>query len=139
MNRIKSISDRGRLRKEIGRLHLQVLLKERGYKDEFTGEEGGEKDFARFHILTVAAHPRLEFVSENIIIYLRKNYWVWHEPYHHDRDSTLGRRIMDKIIELRGTSYYGDLLDIERYMSQHSKIYLLARRNELKEQLKELT
>ena len=129
--RLNSMSDRGRLRKEVGRLHLAYLLKKRGYKDEFTGEEGGPGDFARFHIMTVSSHPRLEFVDENVICYLRKNWHVVHAPYHHDRDSCLGRRIMDKIVELRGERYLEDLLGIEKYMSQHSRIYLLARKQEL--------
>src|SRR3990167_8445649 len=93
MNRIKSVSDRGRLIRELDKLFSQLIAKERG--------------------------PNCEI--------------------HNNPDDPRAKQAKERIIELRGTSYYGDLLDIERYMSQHSKIYLLARKNELKAQLKELT
>ena len=135
---LRKTSDRGRLRKEIGRLHLQVLLKQRGCRCEFTGKEGGPGDFARFHIIPVARRPRLEFADQNIIIYWRKDYYVWHDPYHHDQRSVLGQRIISKIIELRGPNYETDLYDIDRYTGKHDKLYLLALRQQFKDIAKEL-
>jgi hypothetical protein len=135
-NRLNKMSDRGKIRKEVGRLHLAVLVVKRGRVCEICGQEAGPDDtFARFHIRTVAAAPRLEFADENVLVYIKSHWWVCHEPYHHDRDSAQGLKIMEAIKRLRGENYLGDLMDIERYMSQHSGIYLKARLAELKDEL----
>jgi hypothetical protein len=130
-------SERSNLKKQIGRLHLQVLLKERGYKCEICNQEADEDtQFARFHILTVGAQPRLEFVDDNVLVYIKDHWYKCHEPYHHDRDSKAGQKIMKAIIALRGPDYKEKLQERARFMSQHNKMYLLALKRIMENQLK---
>ena len=134
MNRIKSVSDRGRLIRELDKLFSQLIAKERGPNCEIHNKPCSQT--GNMHILSKQAHPRLRYCRENII---RAGWFCSHFWTHNNPDDPRAKQAKERIIELRGPSYYGDLLDIERYMSQHSKIYLLARKNELKAQLKELT
>ena len=136
---MKKVSDRGRLRKEIGRLHKLILLEQRGYVDEICGERSNNPDdFARFHILTVASMPKLEFRNENVLLYLKSHWWVCHEPYHHDRDGKLGQKIMKRIIELRGENYKQELRFIAQYIGRMNGLYLLALKDAFKKEIGEL-
>ena len=122
--KLPKISDRGRLRKRIGSLHLAILQAKRGDQCEICGKP--DKDLARFHIMTVAAHLRLEFFDDNILLYARSHWHCCHEPYHRDRDSKLGQKIMSRIVELRGKDYLEKLREAERWAGRHDKLYLLA-------------
>lgn len=115
-------SPRKSLRDKAGKLHRDYLQKIRGNRCEICGQPSD--DLARFHIITVAARPRLEFADENILLYARSHWFTCHEPYHRDRDSVKGRRIMEAIRRLRGEDYLTHLYTIERYMQKHSLIYL---------------
>jgi hypothetical protein len=130
---IKKISDRGRLRKECGKLHFELLKLKRGETDEITGQPAN--GLGRFHILEVSTNPRLEFVDENILLV---NWLPHHFNYHHygpasDRNAFTMRRIA----ELRGPTWKEDLREREKYVGTMDKMYLLCLINKFKQELKE--
>jgi hypothetical protein len=134
--RIPKKSDRKKLREEIGRLHLQILRIKRGDRCEIC--QVPSDDLARFHIITVAADPRLEFIDENVLIYARNHWHCCHEPYHRDIYGVLGQRIVRRIEELRGKNYRRELKLRSRYVGRMSGMYLLALRENMKQELETL-
>lgn len=130
---IRKQSDRGKLRKEIGAIHLKILKFRRGPQCEICQTVFG--DVARFHILTVAAHPKLEFVDENVLLYSHRHWYTCHEPYHHDRDSKLGQMIMRRIVELRGPDYKQKLLEREHYVGKMDGLYLRCLKETMSKEL----
>ncbi len=78
---LKRHSERGLLRKEVGRLHLALLKKQRGDVCEFCGKPG--QNIGRFHIIEISRAPRLEFTDENVLL----SHWLEgcqvHYHWHH--------------------------------------------------------
>jgi len=134
--KLPKTSDRGRIRKRLGKLHLAILQTKRGDRCEICGKP--DKDLARFHIFTVAAHPRLEFFDDNIFLYARSHWHYCHEPYHRDRDSKLGQFIMARIKDLRGKDYLEKLREAERWAGKHDGLYLMALERNFKKELEAL-
>src|SRR3989337_3839952 len=95
-------SSRKKLRDEIGRLHYQILLKERGTMCEICRVRKAQ---GRFHILSVGAHPRMEFHSFNVLLAC----WMpCHYNFHHSYAKA--REIAKHIKYLHGDDYETRLL-----------------------------
>lgn len=127
-------STKGRLINEIGKIHLQILkIKRNGPRCEICGRIG---NVGRFHILSVARHPRLRFVDENVLItcWLPCHY-LWHHAGPNDPRCI---RIMERIIELRGPDYEERLLDREQYIGKHDELYLRCLKESMTKELEAL-
>jgi hypothetical protein len=128
---LSKMSERGRLRKQIGAIHFEILKKRRGLRCEISGKTPNQ--LGRFHILEVSTHPRLEFADENILLvnYLPYHF-CWHHYGAHDKrnEFTLGR-----IIELRGKDWKEHLLERENFTSRMDGLYLMALLGTMKKEL----
>ena len=133
---ISRMSDRGRLRKAMGELHLEILRLRRGNRCEICGLPG---NVGRFHILEVSTHPRLEFVDDNVLLAHWLNncqaHYLWHHFGPHDNRNI---RTLNRIIALRGENWNEKLLERERYVGKMSGVYLLALHESLKKELEAL-
>lgn len=109
-------SDKKKLREKIGVMHYHQLLTKRGPMCEICGQRKAQ---GRFHILSVGAHPRLEFVEENILL----SCWMpCHFDWHHSFEQA--KVIEKRIIALRGPAYRERLLAMEVTEPKHSMTYL---------------
>lgn len=120
----KGKSERKKIRDRIGKLHLELLKRKRNNydKDEISNKKGVV--VGRFHILSVGSHPKLEFVDENVLLVAWfPTHFAWH---HFGANHPKTMHIEERIRELRGEDYREKLFEIERCMSQHSKVYLMA-------------
>ena len=109
-------SSRKKLRDEIGHLHYQILLKERGPMCEICKVRKAQ---GRFHILSVGAHPRLEFDSFNVLLSCwHPCHFNWHHSYSKAKD------IEKRIKCLRGDDYETRLLTEELSQPRHDLTYL---------------
>jgi hypothetical protein len=133
---LSKVSERGKLRKHIGELHLQILRIKRGNKCEICGLQGM---VGRFHILEVSTHPRLEFVEDNILLsHWMQNcqaHYLWHHFGSHDARNI---RTANRIVALRGQDWESRLRARERFTSKIDMLYLLAKLHEFKQELKKL-
>lgn len=111
-------SERKKLRDEIGKLHFDYLVRKRGNRCEISKRP--PNGLGRFHILSVGAHPKLEFVDENVLLV---NWLPYHYWWHHDIEKA--RKFVEPVvIKLRGVDYRERLLAIEKIQSKHSIFYL---------------
>ena len=117
--RIRNKSEKKKLRDKIGRLHLEILKYERNNfdTDEITGQK--VKVLGRFHILPVGQYPRLEFVSENILL---TGWFSSHYYWHHDYEKA--KIIEKRIKELRGEDYKERLKIRNAIMPKMTMFYL---------------
>lgn len=130
---LKKQSARKKLRDIIGKLHLEILKKERGnyYTCELCGKH---TTLGRFHILPVGVYPRLEFHSENILL---AGWMCCHQHWHHDYNK--GKAIEKNIMRLRGENYREKLLILNRSQPRHTDMYLSVLCRAFEKRLKELT
>ena len=112
----QSKSSRKKLRNEIGYLQYQILLKERGPNCEICGVRKAQ---GRFHILSVGAHPKLEFNSYNILL---SCWFPCHYNWHHSYEKA--KEIEKRIKYLRDETYKDRLLAEEVTEPKHTMTYL---------------
>ena len=115
--KIKKQSERGRLRAEIGKLQFDYLVRKRGAICELSNQPAN--GLGRFHILSVGAHPRLEFCEENILLV---NWLPHHYNWHHSFEKA--KEIEKLIMKLRGINYKYRLYALERLQQKQSMFYL---------------
>ena len=129
---LPKLSDRGRLRKQIGDLHFQILKLKRGERDELTGKPAN--GLGRFHILEVSTNPRLEFCDENVLLV---NWLPHHFNYHHYGPASKRNEFtMKRIVELRGHDWREKLLAREKWAGRCDKLYLFALRESMRNELR---
>lgn len=114
----KKKSKRKILRDEIGALHLAYLIKKRGNRCQLSGKPAN--GLGRFHILSVGAHPRMEFLDQNIFLVNWKPLHFW---WHHDFVKAK-RNVEPLIIQLIGKDYRQKLLVLEKMQQRHTLFYL---------------
>lgn len=115
-------SEKKKLRDEIGRLQLIALKKERGNSGRCEICNKPTDRLGRFHILRTSTHPRLEFVSHNILL---TGWFCCHYPWHHNgANDPKSQRILKRIVEIRGKNYEDELLITEQCQPKHDKTYL---------------
>ena len=131
---ISKMSDRGRLRKEIGRIHLEILKRDRGDVCEISGRP--VNGLGRFHILEVSTNPRLEFVDENVLLVnWLPHHFNWH---HYGEGSPRNALTLKRIKELRGDDYREKLKERERYCGTMDMLYLMALKTTMQKELEAL-
>lgn len=115
---IKKKSAKQELRDEIGILHRKYLKHNRNNFNlcEICGKPG---QLGRFHILSVGAHPKLEFVDFNVLL---THWYPCHSEWHHSYSK--GKEIEKRIIELRGKDYKQKLLALEKMQPKHTMFHL---------------
>ena len=115
-------SEKKKLRDDIGKLHFQILKKERGIYDrcEICGKQTGQ--LGRFHIIRVARAPRLEFEDQNVLL---AGWFCCHFAWHHHGSNDLRNKATEEcIMQICGTEYIQKLLTIEKYKQKHDLFYL---------------
>ena len=117
---IKTKSSKKILRDKIGKLHLDILRLERGLNCEICGKH--DPSVGRFHILSVARSPRLEFCSDNILLAC----WMPCHYGHHHWGITDERniKVLDAIKRKLGEDWKANLAEKERFMDKHDNLYL---------------
>lgn len=130
--RIPRKSDRKKLDEKIKDLLRQILIIERGDRDELTGRPGN--GLGLFHILLEGTHPRLKFYKRNLLLV---NWFPYHYLWHHDYKRAKGE-VEPKIIALRGKDYEQDLLIAERVQPRLTMFYLRNLHQAVRQELKEL-
>lgn len=115
--KIKKQSDRGRLRAEVGKLQFDYLVRKRGARCELSGRP--PKALGRFHILSVGAHPKLEFCDENVLLV---NWLPHHYHWHHSYEKA--KEIEKLIIKVSGENYKDRLYVLEKLQQKISMFYL---------------
>ena len=115
--KIKKQSERGRLRAEVGKLQFDYLVRKRGAICELSNQPAN--GLGRFHILSVGAHPRLEFCEENILLV---NWFPHHYAWHHSYEKA--KEIEKLIMKVRGPSYKDRLYVLEKLQQKISMFYL---------------
>ena len=134
-------SERGRLRADIGALHLKILKLKRGDICEIHNRKCGV--IGRMHILPVGRYPRLEFTEINVIL---TSWFCSHFYTHHDFRDKRAQFTEKRILELRGHKTREDLETelkiLHKTMPRHDigylkllKIAFQQELNELKERL----
>jgi len=130
---ISKMSAKGKLRKEMGKLHLALLVRKRGPNCEICGLPGAE---GRFHILPVGQHPRLEFVDANVLlVHWMRNcqaHFQWHHAGPADRRNI---RTLNRIKQIRGDNYEEELRATELCMPKHDGLFLLALKQTMQKEL----
>jgi len=63
---LRKKSDKKKIRDRLGSLHLKLLRSQRGEVCQICGRVSS--NLGRFHILPVGKYPKLEFVSENVLL-----------------------------------------------------------------------
>lgn len=128
---ISKMSARGKLRKEIGKIHFELLKRKRGELDELT--DGPANGLGRFHILEVSTNPRLEFVDENVLLVnWLPHHFNWH---HYGEGSPRNAFTLQRIKDLRGENYREKLLEREKYVGRMDELYLRALLETMKKEL----
>ena len=133
---LKKRSAGKKLRDIIGKLHLEILKKERDnyYTCELCGKH---TTLGRFHILEVGIYPRMEFHSANVLL------TGWHcchfKHHHYGSDNPRTGYIQDKIIRLHGANYRDKLLILDRGQPRHTDMYLSALCRAFEKRLEELS
>lgn len=133
---ISQMSSKGRLRKEIGSMHLKILKLKRSERCEICQIPG---NVGRFHILSTGVHPRLEFCDDNVLLThwmeCCQAHYLWHHAGPHDARN---KRTLNKIAELRGATWEDDLRHREITTPKHDMLYLMALKETFKKELKSL-
>lgn len=122
--KIKSHSAKGKLRKQIGALHLKILKLRRGNQCEICGKTA--PNIGRFHILRTGRYPRLEFVDENVLLSCwYPCHFAWH---HYGANDERNARTLETICKLRGYAKWKaleiDFLIRNEIMPKHTAHYL---------------
>ena len=126
-------SDKKKLREKVGAVLLQVLKLERNNNGtcEICGRHTNQ--LGKFHILSVGAHPKLEFVKENILL---TDWMPCHYTHHHaGADDPRALKIIERIKELRGSDYRQRLIGMKQNVSTMSEVYLMCKLEEFKQEL----
>lgn len=130
---LSKMSSRGKLRKEIGKLHLEILRKQRGDICEICRLPG---NVGRFHILPVGRYPKLEFHDGNVLLthwlHCCQAHYLWHHAGPADHKNL---RTLNRIRELRGANWEEELRAIDLTMPRHDGLFLLALRETMKKEL----
>jgi len=129
-------SDKKKLRERVGAVLLEVLKLERNNDGvcEICGRRTA--NLHKFHILSVGAHPKLEFVKENILL---TDWQPCHYLHHHaGADDPRAVKIIDRIKELRGPDYRETIKAKQQYVGTMTETYLLCKLEEFTQELKVL-
>lgn len=115
---LKSKSPRQRLTEEIEDYLRKILKDERGDRCEVCGRPNP----GLFHILPKGKYPNLRFNRFNILLV------CWnpcHDHWHkHRTDSVQGRRVQDKIYELRGREYFEQIQIVDKTSPKLTMSYM---------------
>lgn len=129
--RINSVSERGKIIKDIDDVLLKILKADRGNICEIHNR--GCAGIGKMHILSKGKYPRLRFNRYNIILagWFCSHYWT-----HHNSEDPRAQYTKQRIIELRGIDYREQLLTIDRTSPKLSlwylKTYVAALKREIK-------
>lgn len=120
--KIKNKSDKKIIRDKIGKLHLEILRMERGLRCEICGKYN--PSVGRFHIISVARSPRLEFCDDNILL----SCWMpCHYSWHHMGPlDKRNERTVEIIKKKLGEDWESNLREKERMHDKHDMLYLEA-------------
>lgn len=119
-------SERGRIVCRLDKLFRQILLKERPHKCEWCGKPSDRLQVA--HILPKGKYPRLRYRRENCLLL---DFPCHPEKWHKD---PLNAQLF--IEQYKGKNYLQTLREVEKFISKHDKLYLLALEQKMKEELK---
>ena len=112
---LSKTSERGRLIKNCDKLFREIILLERPNKCEWCGRA---IRLQIAHIISKAAHPRLRFKKENVLLLC----FPCHPPKWHKKP----HEAMDYVRKYKGEKHLEKLYEIERWAGRHDRLYLMA-------------